>query len=906
MKKNAVGCLQRISVVALILFFASVGAVSADTLTWSTASSGDAQDGSGSWSTSGTNWVDSFGVYSAWNNSNGDVAVFGNGGAAGTVTAATDIVIGGLTFNGGVTGSYTIDGEPFILASPGQFITYLNVTATVNAPLTGGGTFNFNKLGRGTLELGGVNTYAGKTLVREGTLILNGGDNCLNTNYGIEIGDRATLDLNGGNQRINAGDFKMYNGSRLIGGTLFYRDASWGPNGFLVTFADRGAISSTNRLILNAGYNVMFDSDAGVSSFGGNANTAANYIGVDNDNSNFVVVKGGELNFTNITDGAGYLRIGCNGNSTTKPDGLLSLKGGVVRVGHSMNMGGRWNNYLSAAAYGMATLNIYGGTFKLGTGSSSSMTGGSHGFLYLGNNHADTVSSSTINLNGGTFDLGHLQAGAYGTNHFNFNGGILRAISDDATFINGGNLVCNLAAGGGVIDTGAYSVGINCDLTGVGGLTKHGDGTLTLEGANNFAGNLRVEGGTLQLDNLDFNNVPQLTGDLLSGIVLHLDATDQDTLFQDVGATLPVVGDGEQVAHWADLSACGKSAVQAVADRRPLYVASAAEFNGLPVLEFDGINDSVTSALDINSTNLPNMTLFIVYRQVTYKNDSGLWGHDNGSWDRFQLLNYQGQPGVNIIATDNSKESVLGLHTESVLVCAVTLRDTMHNGSHIYINGISNDSTGLPEFYSKDHGGENSITFGNIGSNKSSFFGNIRVGEVLIYSNALDNAQCSVVSAYLRDKWIGADGGNIFVAEDAVLELEDAEITARTLEGCGTISNGTVSVLETISPAGSSIGTLHVANVGLAGTLLIDAAPDGSCDLLNVSGDLALDNLSLQITESSAPDPTKSYEIINCGAILTGSFSAVDMDGYWKVCYNRTAGTASLKWILPGTVFFVR
>jgi hypothetical protein len=75
-------------------FFA--GDVSVGTYTWSTGTTGAAQDGSVTWDTTTANWVGVGNAHSVWSNANGDTAVFGAGGTAGTVTVDAGGVTGGV------------------------------------------------------------------------------------------------------------------------------------------------------------------------------------------------------------------------------------------------------------------------------------------------------------------------------------------------------------------------------------------------------------------------------------------------------------------------------------------------------------------------------------------------------------------------------------------------------------------------------------------------------------------------------------------------------------------------------------------------------------------------------------------------------------------------------------------
>ena len=105
-----------------------------------------------------------------------------------------------------------------------------------------------------------------------------------------------------------------------------------------------------------------------------------------------------------------------------------------------------------------------------------------------------------------------------GTTVFKFNGGILRARSDNATFFQGLSQTL-VQAGGANIDDGGFTIAIAQNLLdggAAGGLNKIGGGTLLLNGANTYTGSTVVGNGT-------FGGSGALSGPLsiLSGATLN-------------------------------------------------------------------------------------------------------------------------------------------------------------------------------------------------------------------------------------------------------------------------------------------------------------------------------------------------------------------------------------------------
>jgi fibronectin-binding autotransporter adhesin len=127
-------------------------------------------------------------------------------------------------------------------------------------------------------------------------------------------------------------------------------------------------------------------------------------------------------------------------------------------------------------------------------------------------------SSGTYNLNGGTLTLKSLTRGS-GTATFNFGGGTLRA----SGMIWSVGVPMNLTGTGGNanVDTNGYVVNLKSALSGIGGLTKSGAGTLTLAGDNDYSGPTTVTAGVVELLPRAQNAVLALGGaDIHAGKIL--------------------------------------------------------------------------------------------------------------------------------------------------------------------------------------------------------------------------------------------------------------------------------------------------------------------------------------------------------------------------------------------------
>ena len=139
-------------------------------------------------------------------------------------------------------------------------------------------------------------------------------------------------------------------------------------------------------------------------------------------------------------------------------------------------------------------------------------------------------------------------------------------------------------------------------------------------------------------------------------------------------------------------------------------------------------------------------------------------------------------------------------------------------------------------------------------------------------------------------------GGTVTVASGATLDLNGQSQTLYGIAGRGTVAGGNLlTVTGVVSPGGDgSVGTLTLeGSPALAGTLLMDTRRDGTCDLLDVTGDLDLSALSLQIADTSLMAGI-SYTIAACSGTLTGSFASSNLTKAWSIRYDRTVGAGSV------------
>lgn len=247
-----------------------------------------------------------------------------------------------------------------------------------------------------------------------------------------------------------------------------------------------------------------------------------------------VIVDGNNINSTCL----GTLNVGSGGTVNSENDLLMAFAGNASSVAEvNIGPGGTFNvattieRWLIVSQWDtlLGRLNINGGTvnlnantdlrFSIGNNSGASEVNLNSGAItsWSGNQSGTTTTgvvdlnrnsggaNNTFNLNGGTLTIRQVVTdNDGGTAAFNFNGGTLKAAGSTADFVQlgGANQTANVMNGGAIIDSAGFDVAIPQMLLagGTGGLTKIGNGTLTLSGGYSYTGPTIVQGGNLALD----------------------------------------------------------------------------------------------------------------------------------------------------------------------------------------------------------------------------------------------------------------------------------------------------------------------------------------------------------------------------------------------------------------------
>jgi hypothetical protein len=210
--------------------------------------------------------------------------------------------------------------------------------------------------------------------------------------------------------------------------------------------------------------------------------------------------------------------------------------------------------------------------------------------------------------------------------------------------------------------------------------------------------------------------------------------------------------DNTILTAWTDLSGNGNNAT---AFGSPTYQSDTANLiNSQPVVNFNG--SSTFTSIDIRAITRPNITIFAVYK-LRSSNNVGIWGADDGGWDRFFMARWSGDNGI-ISHSGQTAVPNSGLVNTPTLVTTV-YKYGQSNGSSVYFNG---DTVAAFTDSSNASAAQTTLRIGSIGAIGSGYQLIGDIAEIIIFSQALGESDRKIVNGYLNTKYnLGMSLSNI-------------------------------------------------------------------------------------------------------------------------------------------------
>lgn len=498
-----------------------------------------AQDGSGSWNSSNTNWLTAVSNNVAWVDSDG--ATVGSGGTPGTITLGESISASSLTINDDYT--FALGASDFTMGGlylADNVIAYANGsgTLTLNSapPIIGAASAGNSE----TLDLRNLATFVLSTPSSDCKIGgQSGGDLTWGYLYLAEtstvtvaylgIGDKDTSPWSG---NVNISGGVLYLGqSNIINADTIQLGAIGQPQGKMLfqsgltdpSLTIRGTAGGDSRANITIGK--MYDVYA---------NPGGSYINLSTGVTGSSVLDA-RIETMIVAYGSGLANSGSG--SFTMDAGVLDAT--LIRLSEAGSGGdSRW------------TVGVATGTFTQNGGTVTAST------LMFAYDHGYGRCSGTYVLNSGELGVGLMDRGS-GTitgSTLNWNGGTICNIDSGTDLSVDAGISLVLGSTNLVFDIDSDRTGtINATISGSGSFSKTGSGMLELTAANTFTGNATISAGGLHLSAAGALGTTNCVLAVANGVLVTIDTGINETI-----KTLYLGGAKARTGTWGSTSSAAE------------------------------------------------------------------------------------------------------------------------------------------------------------------------------------------------------------------------------------------------------------------------------------------------------------------------------------------------------------
>ncbi|MFY0608690.1 MAG: hypothetical protein JXR10_18390, partial [Cyclobacteriaceae bacterium] len=260
-----------------------------------------------------------------------------------------------------------------------------------------------------------------------------------------------------------------------------------------------------------------------------------------------------------------------------------------------------------------------------------------------------------------------------------------------------------------------------------------------------------------------------------------------------------------QVSAWADQTSAGLNAVQGSSANQPSLTENALNYN--PAMSFDGADDNMSIAFDMNTTNL---TTFVVFNsdQSADTPIRKVFGHDNGAYHRSIGLDSRATENMTFFG-GTGVGNYFTLTASEYYISSTEFTPSTFTG---YVNGLLEAG---PVAVSHNGAGLTTMTIGAIKSTSEFWDGNI--AEIAMYSGTLTTTERQKIESYLAIKYgitISQTSATNYLASDGGI-IWDATINASFNKDITVIGRDDASDLDQRQSKNQNTGAL--LSIGLGG-----------------------------------------------------------------------------------------